>query len=110
MYTDPTRIHPTDRGHIEGNPVFIYHDAFNKNKAEVEDLKERYQAGQVGDIEVKEKLAKAINEFLKPIRLRRARYEKQKDLVEQIISQGSKIALKEAQQTLLEVKKAMGLV
>ena len=94
MYTDPTRIHPTDRGHIEGNPVFIYHDAFNKNKAEVEDLKERYQAGQVGDIEVKEKLAKAINEFLKPIRLRRARYEKQKDLVEQIISQGSKIALK----------------
>ncbi|MCJ7804904.1 tryptophan--tRNA ligase [Patescibacteria group bacterium] len=110
MYTDPTRIHPTDFGHIEGNPVFIYHDAFNKNKAEVEDLKKRYQAGKVGDIEVKEKLAKAINEFLKPIRARRSQYEKQKGLVEQIISQGSKIALKEAQQTLLEVKKAMGLI
>src|SRR5229473_3881360 len=61
MYTDPTRIHPTDPGHVEGNPVFTYHDVFNPNKAEVEDLKERYRQGTVGDVEVKEKLFKALN-------------------------------------------------
>ncbi|OIN92618.1 tryptophan--tRNA ligase, partial [Candidatus Collierbacteria bacterium CG1_02_44_10] len=49
MYTDPTRLKPTDFGHIEGNPVFIYHDAFNPNRQEVEDLKNRYRNGQVGD-------------------------------------------------------------
>ncbi|MCH7705633.1 MAG: tryptophan--tRNA ligase, partial [Chloroflexi bacterium] len=61
MYTDPTRIHATDPGHVEGNPVFIYHDAFNPDKAEVQDLKERYLVGKVGDVEVKEKLARALN-------------------------------------------------
>jgi len=82
MYTDPTRIHPTDLGHVKGNPVFIYHDAFNQNKKEVEELKERYQAGKVGDVEVKEKLAKAINGFLDPIRARRAKFEKEEGLVD----------------------------
>ncbi|PJE66914.1 tryptophan--tRNA ligase, partial [Candidatus Shapirobacteria bacterium CG10_big_fil_rev_8_21_14_0_10_36_6] len=61
IYTDPTRLKPTDPGHIEGNPVFIYHDAFNDNLAEVADLKDRYQKGQVGDVEVKTKLALALN-------------------------------------------------
>ena len=59
MFTDPTRIHPTDPGHVEGNPVFILHDAFNRDRAEVEELKERYRKGTVGDVEVKTKLAKA---------------------------------------------------
>lgn len=67
MYTDPTRLRATDPGHVEGNPVFIYHDAFNPNTAEVDDLKERYLAGTVGDVEVKQKLAIAINNFLEPI-------------------------------------------
>ena len=110
MYTDPTRIHPTDPGHIEGNPVFIYHEAFNSNKAEVEDLKARYLAGKVGDVEVKEKLAIAINKFLQPIRERRQAFAQKKGLVEEIIAEGSKIAQKEASKTLGEVKEAMGLV
>ena len=110
MYTDPTRIHPTDPGHIEGNPVFIYHEAFNSNKAEVEDLKARYLAGKVGDVEVKEKLAIAINKFLQPIRERRQVFAQKKGLVEEIIAEGSKIAQKEASKTLGEVKEAMGLV
>jgi len=75
MYTDPTRLRATDPGHIEGNPVFVYHDAFNPNKEEVADLKARYVAGKVGDVEVKKKLARALNDFLAPIRERRARYD-----------------------------------
>ncbi|MDO9300997.1 MAG: tryptophan--tRNA ligase, partial [Anaerolineales bacterium] len=74
MYTDPKRLRATDPGTVEGNPVFIYHDAFNPSYAEVDDLKERYRKGQVGDVEVKEKLAEAINTFLEPIREKRAYY------------------------------------
>lgn len=110
MYTDPTRIHPTDPGHIEGNPVFLYHDAFNQDKKEVVELKKRYREGKIGDVEVKEKLIKALNKFLEPIREKRKKYEQEKGLVENILAKGSQLAQKEAQQTLLEVKKAMGLV
>src|SRR5471030_2521728 len=72
MYTDPKRVRADIPGTVEGNPVFIYHDAFNPDKAEVEDLKTRYRGGKVGDVEVKTKLAKAINTYLDPIRERRA--------------------------------------
>jgi len=64
MYTDPTRVHPTDPGHVEGNPVFIYHDAFNPDAAEVEELRGLYRRGKVGDVEVKSRLVKALNNFL----------------------------------------------
>ncbi len=109
MYTDPNRIHPTDPGQVEGNPVFIYHDAFNDNKDEVEDLKSRYIKGQVGDVEVKEKLALALNKFLAPIRKKRAEFEGKIDLIDQIIDSGSKKASLEAQKTLDEVLKVMGI-
>lgn len=109
MYTDPTRIKPTDPGHIEGNPVFIYHDAFNENKAEVAELKDRYTKGQVGDVEVKTKLASAINQFLDPIRAKRAQYEGKTDLINQIIEEGSQKARTEAAKTLDEVLKVMGI-
>lgn len=109
MYTDPTRIRPTDPGHIEGNPVFIYHDAFNDNKEEVADLKARYINGQVGDVEVKTKLALAMNRFLAPIRDRRAKYEGKTDLINQIIDEGSQKTRLEAQKTLNEVLAAMGI-
>ncbi|MEI8067605.1 MAG: tryptophan--tRNA ligase [Candidatus Shapirobacteria bacterium] len=109
MYTDPTRLKPTDPGHVEGNPVFIYHDAFNENKTEVEDLKSRYIKGQVGDVEVKEKLSLAINKFLDPIRAKRAEFEGKNDLIDQIILEGSKKAAAEAQKTLDEVLKVMGI-
>jgi len=109
MYTDPTRIHPTDPGHVEGNPVFIYHDAFNPNKADVEEMKERYRKGTIGDVEVKRKLAACLNEFLAPIRERRAQYESRPGLVEEIIREGSKRAQAEARETLHLAKHAMGL-
>jgi len=109
MYTDPARVRATDPGKVDGNPVFIYHDAFNENKAEVEDLKSRYLKGQVGDVEVKQKLALAINKFLDPIRQKRAQFEGKFDLIDGIIEEGSKKASLEAQKTLDEVLKAMGI-
>jgi len=109
MYTDPTRLKPTDPGHVEGNPVFIYHDAFNDNKEEVADLKKRYLAGQVGDVEVKTKLALALNKFLTPIRERRAQFEGKLDLIDGIIEEGSRKASLEAQKTLDEALLVMGI-
>src|SRR5215207_1642901 len=64
MYTDPKRVRADTPGTVEGNPVFMYHDAFNPNAAEVEDLKSRYRTGTVGDVEVKTKLAAALNASL----------------------------------------------
>src|SRR5215831_13549366 len=72
MYTDPKRVRADVPGTVEGNPVFTYHDAFNPDLAEVEDLKTRYRTGKVGDVEVKRKLADALNRRLDPIRERRA--------------------------------------
>ncbi len=109
MYTDPTRIHASDPGHLRGNPVFTYHDAFNDDPAEVEDLKRRYRKGKVGDVEVKRRLAAALNRFLDPIRERRAEFAKQKGLVDEIIRDGSARARKECRRTLAEARAAMGL-
>ncbi|HET8679214.1 MAG TPA: tryptophan--tRNA ligase [bacterium] len=107
MYTDPKRIHPTDPGTVEGNPVFIYHDAFNANQAEVSELKERYRAGRVGDIEVKKRLAAALNAFLEPIRERRQRYAAHPDRVDEIIMEGSRRARAVAEDTLVRAREAM---
>lgn len=109
MYTDPNRTRADIPGTVEGNPVFIYHDVFNPNKEEVEDLKTRYRAGKVGDVEVKQKLARALNAFLDPIRERRAYYEAQKGLVDEIVYEGTQRMRQEARETLTIVKKAMGL-
>lgn len=109
MYTDPNRIRADIPGRVEGNPVFIYHDAFNPNVEEVNDLKERYRQGKVGDVEVKRKLAAAINAFLDPIRERRAQYERNPRIVEDILSAGSARARQEAGETLDRMKEAMGL-
>lgn len=73
MYTDPKRVRSDVPGTVEGNPVFVYHELFNEDRDEVRDLETRYRAGRVGDVEVKQKLARAINRFLDPIRERRAR-------------------------------------
>jgi tryptophanyl-tRNA synthetase len=108
MYTDPKRVRADVPGTVEGNPVFIYHDAFNPNKAEIEDLKTRYRAGKVGDVEVKEKLATAINNMLTPMHERRAKYE-ESGLIEEIIYNGTLVAREETQKTLYAMKKAMGL-
>lgn len=108
MYTDPTRIHPTDPGHIEGNPVFTYHDCFNANKKEVADLKARYQAGTVSDIEVKQKLARALIAFLEPIAERYETIKNKHDLIHDILATGDKKAAAIFQDTLDVVKAAMG--
>jgi tryptophanyl-tRNA synthetase len=109
MYTDPTRLRATDPGHVEGNPVFVYHDAFNPNLEEVADLKARYVVGKVGDVEVKQKLVVALNAFLDPIRERRAAYERQPDLLEDVLATGSRRARDEARETLRLARDAMGL-
>jgi len=109
MYTDPKRVSADIPGTVEGNPVFQYHDAFNPDKAEVEDLKARYRAGKVGDVEVKEKLARALNGFLDPLRERRALYESQSGLADEVVFDGTMKMREEARKTLGVAKKAMGL-
>ena len=109
MYTDPTRLRATDPGHVEGNPVFIYHDAFNPDTAEVDDLKERYSAGAVDDVEVKQKLAAALNAFLDPIRERRAMYEAEPRLVREALRRGTEHARGVAQETMADVRSALML-
>ncbi len=109
MFTDPKRVRADIPGRVEGNPVFIYHDAFNSNVGEVEDLKERYRRGKVGDVEVKEKLAAALNRFLDPMRDRRARFESQSGLVERVIYEGTQQAIQEGEETVRLMRKAMGL-
>jgi tryptophanyl-tRNA synthetase len=107
MFTDPTRIHPTDPGHVEGNPVFTYHDVFNPNKAEVDDLKERYRKGTVGDVEVKQRLYDALINFLAPIRERRMQYAANPKRVYEIIIEGTRKGRALAQATMDEVRTAM---
>jgi tryptophanyl-tRNA synthetase len=107
MFTDPTRIHPTDPGHVEGNPVFTYHDVFNPNKAEVDDLKERYRKGTVGDVEVKQRLYDALVNFLAPIRERRMQYAANPKRVYEIIIEGTRKGRTLAQATMDEVRTAM---
>lgn len=111
MYTDPKRIHATDPGSVEGNPVFIYLDAFGFPEVaqKISQYKNLYRKGQVGDVEVKKFLVKVLNNFLNPIRKRRSEYEKQPELIEKILKEGTEKARLEVQKTLLEVKKAMKL-
>jgi len=107
MYTDPTRIHPTDPGKVEGNPVFIYHDAFNPDKEQVADFKTRYQAGTVGDVEVKIALAKVINDLLDPIRKKREAMARDQAYLDEILQKGREKTLVVAGEVLAKVKKAM---
>lgn len=109
MFTDPNRVRADIPGRVEGNPVFIYHDAFNPNTDEINDLKERYVLGKVGDVEVKRKLSAALNNFLEPIRERRASYEAQPSLVEDVLAAGTDRARAEAIATMELVREAMGL-
>jgi tryptophanyl-tRNA synthetase len=111
MYTDPTRIKPTDPGHIEGNPLFIYLDAFGEeqDKKVIEDFKVRYKEGRVGDVEVKKYLADLLNRVLEPIRVKRKVYEEDPKLVEKILKEGTEKAREEVLKTMKEVKAAMKL-
>lgn len=110
MYTDPKRISADVPGTVEGNPIFIYHDIFNPDRAEVEDLKTRYREGKVGDVEVKQKLIKALNAFLDPIRERRRVFSEDKGLVERVIYEGTLKMIEISNATLKEMRSAMGLM
>lgn len=109
MYTDPNRVHAHIPGNVTNNPVFIYHDIFNTNKSEVEQLKKRYSEGSVGDVEVKECLIHALNTFLDPIRTRRAVLEEEKGYVEEVLYDGTLQMLDQTNETLKEIKSLMGL-
>jgi tryptophanyl-tRNA synthetase len=109
MYTDPNRIRADIPGTVEGNPVFTYLDQFDPDKATVEEIKARYRAGKVGDVEVKERLANVLNAFLEPMRERSAYYASQAGLLDEIIYEGTMRYRELAAATLREVKKAMGL-
>jgi tryptophanyl-tRNA synthetase len=109
MYTDPKRVRADIPGTVEGNPVFMYHDAFNPDVAEVEDLKARYSTGKVGDVEVKTKLAKAMNAALAPIRERRREIMAKPAHVKEILVEGSRKARGIAQGTMERVREAVHL-
>jgi len=109
MYTDPKRIRADVPGTVEGNPVFMYHDAFNPDTAEVDDLKTRYRAGKVGDVEVKTKLAKALNAHLDPMRARRAELLARPAALREILEEGSRKARGIAQETMERVRGAVKL-
>jgi tryptophanyl-tRNA synthetase len=109
MYTDPKRVRADIPGRVEGNPVFIYHDAFNPDADEVESLKQRYRRGQVGDVEVKQRLARVLNAFLDPIREKRNSLEEQPQLVEEILRSGTERMRLEARRTMELVREAMGM-
>jgi tryptophanyl-tRNA synthetase len=110
MYTDPKRVRADIPGTVEGNPVFTYHDAFNRNRDEVEDLKSRYRAGKVGDVEVKTKLAAALNAHLDPIRERRTAVLAKPGHVKEVLFEGSKRARVVASETMARVREAMKVV
>jgi tryptophanyl-tRNA synthetase len=109
MYTDPNRLRADTPGNVEGNPVFTYHDAFNPNTAEVDDLKARYRLGKVGDVEVKQKLVVALNAALEPLRARRAEVASQPGRVREILHEGSTRARRVAIETMDRVRDAMKL-
>src|ERR1700722_3639766 len=103
MFTDPNRVHAHVAGTVEGNPLFIYHEAFNTDKEEIEAFKKQYRAGTIGDVEIKSRLAQVINQFLEPFRERRKVFENQKGLVETIIYEGTLKMREIAQKTAQEM-------
>ena len=109
MYTDPKRLRATDPGTVEGNPVFVYHDTLNSDQAEVAELKERYRQGAVGDVEVKARLAQALNRFLDPIRERRAFYEAHPLQLQDVLATGIRRMQTEARETMRLVRESTGL-
>ena len=109
MYTDPKRIRADVPGRVEGNPVFIYHTLFNDNQDEVEELAVRYRQGKVGDVEVKKKLATALNRMLAPLQARRAHFAAQKDYVDRVLYEGTLKMRTVAQETMQQVQVALGL-
>lgn len=109
MYTDPTHLHVEDPGQVEGNPVFSYLDAFDPDLKRVQDLKDHYQRGGLGDAKVKSHLLEVLQQFLVPVQKRRNEYAQDVSYVKKLLKEGSHHAAEFAAKTLLEVKKTMGI-
>ncbi|MFC2402871.1 MAG: tryptophan--tRNA ligase [Limosilactobacillus fermentum] len=109
MYTDPNHIHVEDPGQVEGNVVFTYLDIFDQDTAKVQELKDHYRHGGLGDVKIKRYLMEVLNAELAPIRQRRAEFAKDLPAVIDMLKAGSDRANQVAAQTLDEVKDAMGL-
>lgn len=109
MYTDPGHIHVNDPGKVEGNTVFQYLDVFGEDKRRIAELKERYQAGGLGDVTVKQYLFEVLDELLSPIRQRRRELEGDLPAVYRVLLEGSRRANAVAEQTLAEVRQAIGV-
>lgn len=109
MYTDPEHVHVQDPGKVEGNMVFVYLDIFDPHKEEVADLKKQYQRGGLGDVVLKKRLIGVLEDFLTPIRVRRAQYENDSASVWAILKRGTQDACDVAADTLNQVKRAMKL-
>lgn len=109
MYTDPNHLKITDPGKVEGNVVFDYLDIFDKDKQEVQALKEHYQKGGLGDVKLKKRLIEVLENFIAPIRTRREQLAKDPAYVMQILSAGTKKTLEVAEKTMQEVRIAMKL-
>ncbi|HBY1575293.1 TPA: tryptophan--tRNA ligase, partial [Klebsiella pneumoniae] len=109
MYTDPTHLRVSDPGHVEGNVVFTYLDAFHSDKARVAEMKAHYQRGGLGDRQCKNELETCLQTLLAPIRERRATFIQDKGMLLELLRQGSERAHHLTQQTLHEVKRGLGL-
>lgn len=109
MYTDPNHIHVEDPGQVEGNTVFTYLDIFDPDKQKVQELKDQYSHGGLGDVKIKRYLNDVLQAELKPIRERRQRYAEDEQGVYQILKKGSEHANEVANQTLKEVRDAIGI-
>lgn len=109
MYTDPNHIRVEDPGKTEGNPVFIYLDAFATDKDTLLEMKEHYKRGGLGDVKVKKYLNEVLQAELDPIRKRREEFSKDRAAVYKMLYDGSQKARAVAAQTLKEVRNAIGI-
>lgn len=107
MYTDPNRLKATDPGQVENNPLWIFHDTFNHDKAWVEEAKQKYRSGNIGDVECKKRLIDVLAELLEPMQARRQEYEKDPAEVLRVLEKGAEKANEVANQTLKMVKEAI---
>lgn len=107
MYTDPNRLKATDKGSVENNPLWIFHDTFNPDKAWVEQAKERYRSGTIGDVECKRMLIDVLVALIEPMRQRRLQYEADLHYVATVLREGSAKANEVANKTLILAKEAM---
>jgi tryptophanyl-tRNA synthetase len=116
MYTDPTHLNVSDPGHVEGNAVFTYLDAFSSDQdfkdfwpeyQNLDELKEHYTRGGLGDMKCKKFLNEVLNKFLEPMRQRRAELEQDIAEIQNILKKGTEQAREVGAQTMDEVRRAM---